>query len=214
MQETQDYALRVEYKGSDEIGLLTDEVNVLLAYIEKEDIMEEEIKKYLTIKAELDSLTEVYNRATIDDKLKNMLKSADKKGVCPAIAIVDIDDFRDFNTNYGHPGGDRVLKYVAAMLRQVTHGIVGRIGGDEFIVGIEDAGDKGEIERSVGEFLDRMQKGFYDEAAGKNISVTCSIGIAIANQNVWRYEDMVNIADAVLYQVKETGKKAFQIKEI
>ena len=204
----------MDHKARDEIGLLTDGVNVLLAYIEKEDILEEEVKRYLTIKAELDSLTEVYNKAAADEKLKNMLRNGAQKGVRSAIGIVDIDDFRDFNTQYGHPGGDRVLKYVAAMLMQVTHGIVGRIGGDEFIVGVEDATDTKEIERSIQEFLSTVEKGFWDEEAEKTISVTCSIGIVIGSAKERRYEDMVNMADAELYLVKEEGKKTYRIKEI
>lgn len=128
-----------------------------------------------------------------------------RKGV---MILLDVDNFKRINDQFGHLEGDKALKRVTTLLQNVfrSDDLIGRLGGDEFMVFI-----KGNIRRSVLEerlqsFLNALRK---DEAE----PITCSVGIAFANGKTFSFDDSVCRADMALYKSKKTGKNHFCYSE-
>ena len=133
IKETQDYSLRIPVKSKDEMGQLSQSINELLAYTEKEKMYEKMEQDKLKQQAESDPLTGVKNKKAIEQYVEETVAYSDENKTPVAIGFLDIDDFRNFNTNYGHQVGDDVICYVAKTLQENISGEVGRIGGDEFV---------------------------------------------------------------------------------
>lgn len=82
------------------------------------------------------------------------------KKVRISVGFLDIDDFKDYNTNYGHQEGDNVIKFVANTLKDNFKGEVGRNGGDEFVFGYEGDISKEELDRKVKKVYDILNNGY------------------------------------------------------
>lgn len=214
VQTEQNYTLRIENCSRDEIGILGDEINLLLEYIEGENEKGKERQQYLKKMAERDSLTEIYNRKTVEKKLKSMLWDKTEPGRKIVIAVLDVDDFKEYNTRYGHQGGDLVLQYIASVLDGIQGAIAGRMGGDEFVLGMEYLQEEHDIEQIMDEVLKRLNEGAYGREAQTRISIYCSIGIAIVDAGQCAYENAIQKADKALYQAKANGKNQFAIMGI
>lgn len=211
VEKQQDYTLRVEKNSKDEIGFLAKEVNELLAYIERENLQEKEEQRKLKRKAELDSLTGVKNKKAIEQQILNMVQQAAESGRRIIVGFLDIDDFKDYNTLYGHQEGDCVIQFVAKTLEKNISGVVGRNGGDEFVFCVEKELNKYETELAAQKLLTELNKGFYSEKAGDVISVPCSIGIVSdAGRNI-NYVNIIQKADEAMYHVKENGKNNYHL---
>lgn len=210
IQKEQNYAVRVEQGRKDELGFLAGEVNRLLEYIEKEDIQEKERQRYLTRQAERDSLTGLKNKKTIENKIQDVVQQAIEKENCIAIGFVDIDDFRDYNTKYGHQQGDRVIQFVASVLKENIKGTVGRNGGDEFIFCVENVTDKKALECDIKAVLKSLNAGIFIKSTGSYVPVPCSIGIVVAKGSNISYSSLIHSADEAMYQAKENGKNTYQ----
>ena len=137
IKATQDYSKRLPKSNSVEMNQLSDEINGLLTHIEDENIQEKERQRHLRELAECDPLTGINNKKAIEQKMLAMVQSATDKKVRISVGFLDIDDFKDYNTNYGHQEGDNVIKFVANTLKENFKGEVGRNGGDEFVFGYE-----------------------------------------------------------------------------
>lgn len=148
-----------------------------------------------------DALTNLPNRRAIDRKLQNF---ADQ-GTPLAVAFCDIDHFKSINDRFGHAVGDRVLKAVAETLAEtMTPHIVGRFGGEEFVVVLPDVdGDTAfalveKARTAVGARTMRVRD--TDEVIGQ---VTFSAGIATCRDHP---EDALREADTLLYEAKNSGR--------
>lgn len=213
IKENSDYSLRIEGKGTNEITELSQEINGLIDYIEKEKLYEKEQKRKLKHKAERDSLTKVFNKETIEKHLKKLLLMCQEEKHGFVLVFVDVDDFKLFNTQYGHMIGDQVLQFVATTLVEETKGIVGRVGGDEFIVGM-DVKDINYLKKLFGCIVKKLNDEFVIEGTMEQITIACSIGIAISKDGSASYESLLVRADDAMYQTKENGKNGFTILEI
>ena len=78
-------------------------------------------------------MTQLFNKNAIENKIHAMIEQANDTHTRIAVGFLDIDNFRDYNTLYGHQEGDRVIRFVASILKENIDGIVGRNGGDEFL---------------------------------------------------------------------------------
>lgn len=213
VQEEQNYALRIENYGKDELGVLACDINHLLNYIEKENLQEKEQQRHLAIQAKRDPLTGINNKKAIEENIWDLIQQAREQHTRVAVAFLDIDDFKGFNTDYGHMAGDRVIQFVASVLERNCGAIVGRNGGDEFLFGIGDVGEE-ELEKMADKLLANLNEGFYCKEAGKRVSVACSIGIVIAEGDDLSYSSLICGADEVMYQAKYEGKNAYLIKNM
>jgi len=120
--------------------------------------------------------------------------------------LFDLDEFKCVNDGFGHQAGDCVLKYFSDLLRDVFRkdDIVGRVGGDEFIVYIKNTTDISVAEEKVSEILTRLKIGVdYD---GIKIIVSVSIGISVIDEKIGSFSEAYRQADNAMYQAKGKGK--------
>lgn len=155
-----------------------------------------------------DSLTRLYNKAYIQSRAREAIEKKDS-GHC-ALFIMDIDNFKEVNDNFGHMYGDEVLSRVAGVVLEVLadNGIAGRIGGDEFMGLIYNVKDKEMIRHILRSIRSRVEYLYSDV---KGINVTCSIGAARFPENCTTYDELFNCADKCLYIAKEKGKNRYII---
>lgn len=150
--------------------------------------------------ASQDPLTGVYNRRAFESALHEYMEDTSKTGG-GVLILLDVDDFKEVNDRLGHLEGDSVLQYVTKLLRTIfrDQDLVGRLGGDEFLVFL-----KGDISREI---LDQRMKKFYDDLSlYENVQITCSAGIACVERENFVYEKSVLQADMALYKSKQSGK--------
>lgn len=172
--------------------------------------MEREIKTQLEAKAQRDSLTGVYNSATSHQLMRQVLVEEDRNGT-GAMIIMDIDYFKQINDYLGHYTGDQVLEETAEILQACfrTDDIVGRLGGDEFMVFMKAVSDPEIVKQRCIEVLDRV-KAVTMEKHGKE--VTLSIGVAMAGGET-DYDVLYRKADQALYQIKKHGRSGVLVME-
>ena len=156
-------------------------------------------------KAQLDSLTHIYNAESshhlIEQEIARLGK--EEKG---ALIILDIDHFKRINDTYGHMAGDDALIRVAALLQENFRkdDIVGRPGGDEFIVYLKRVPDA----QMLAEKCCRLCERIHDIKLEDDQHLTISAGVAMANADT-RYEALFRQADKALYQAKALGRDQF-----
>lgn len=162
--------------------------------------------------AKLDSATGIYNKKAITDMITEEINkaAADNKNRQMYLMILDIDNFKSVNDSYGHYFGDEVIKSFADSLRISVggRGLVGRIGGDEFMVLLKDASVE-----EVRIMLKSMRKGLKMLLAQKQPEYlfSTSIGISQFSKDGTDFETLFKIADAALYIAKEKGKDRYII---
>ena len=156
--------------------------------------------------AQQDPLTGVYNRAGV--KLINARLEQISRGV---LFMLDMDDFKSVNDNYGHAAGDRLLMAIGGVLRETfrTDDIVARVGGDEFVAFLSGSDSRAMAEQKGQELLERV-RGLRVE--GIETQVTVSVGAASAPALGRTYETLSLAADEAMYQVKHSGKGGFILR--
>lgn len=150
--------------------------------------------------AQIDTLTGVYNKAGLQALVERQIRNS-RKSKCHALLFLDIDNFKTVNDTFGHKAGDQLLSLFAKVIRENirSNDIVGRFGGDEFVLLLQD--------------LPSPEVALY-KARGlsvllKNICgypVSASIGIACFPRDGHSYALLAQHADEALYQAKESGK--------
>ena len=161
-------------------------------------------------KATLDPMTQIKNKRAIELITRARIKEASEQNLPIAVGFVDIDNFRDYNTKYGHMQGDEVIKYVAATLKESVEGDVGRTGGDEFTFCILNA-SYDDVEASMKAMCKRLNEGIAILETGEVIPTPCSIGVVIERGTSLDYEEILKHSDEAMYQAKERGKNTYQI---
>ena len=130
------------------------------------------------------------------------------------LGFLDIDDFRDYNTNFGHQEGDEIIQFVAGILQKELKGYVGRNGGDEFVFGYAGNLDKSEIETVISRILKELNENYISPRTKKLMPVPCSIGVVSARGDSLDYANLIQKADEAMYRAKEAGKNTFYIIEL
>ncbi len=171
---------------------------------EKNDISDKQKK------SQIDPLTQVYNKTSAKQMIENVLTVSASHNFCHMMIIIDADNFKEINNKWGHLYGDYVLEAAAARISGTfsSTDIVGRIGGDEFVVFCPDISNP---DKDVPKICDRLLsrlKGIILKD-GQNLSV--SIGVALSPKHGTTYESLYRCADIALYQAKRTGKSSAAI---
>ena len=214
IKETQDYSLRIPVKSKDEMGQLSQSINELLAYTEKEKMYEKMEQDKLKQQAESDPLTGVKNKKAIEQYVEETVAYSDENKTPVAIGFLDIDDIRNFNTNYGHQVGDDVICYVAKTLQENISGEVGRIGGDEFVFCYAGAIGDEKMKADAARILKLLQENYINPESKEQIPITGSLGIVMAKEGGMDYTDLVRIADKAMYEAKNAGKNSYVVKVV
>ncbi len=154
-----------------------------------------------------DSLTNVLNREMILSYLKYLIEHGRPFSLC----LCDIDNFKHVNDNYGHMKGDEVLTHFANVIECSVgdNGVVGRYGGDEFMVileGITEYNDVWAVCHSIKNKVNKLQFKNMDE-----LNVTLTSGISRYPIDGMHYEDIISTADKALYRGKMKGRNCFII---
>lgn len=175
-------------------------------------IEEEEFIKTLKL-ATKDPLTGLYNRRYMFDAIRQMIRKKQNF----SLAFLDLDGFKKYNDKEGHQAGDVILQEFAAVLKlnfnDESKYIIGRYGGDEFILCLLDI-DKRKAQEMLDRFRQEIQKQFAD------IKITVSIGVCEYNSDLEKsdvkdFDELIEKADELLYRVKEFGgNKVFRLRTI
>jgi diguanylate cyclase (GGDEF)-like protein len=161
-----------------------------------------------------DPLTDLPNRTLILGRLEQMLARAQRHQTPVAALFVDLDNFKAINDTLGHAVGDQLLMAVAARLTGVIRqdDAIGRIGGDEFVVIVEDVALDAGPELVAERLLTALNEPFKLGAkAETTITLTASVGIAVAGQG--SAADLLRDADIAMYRAKWDGRNGVAVFE-
>jgi len=175
--------------------------------------IDEEKKEYelLRYQAQKDLLTGLYNKITVNTLITEYLDNSCLPHKKQALFIIDIDGFKEVNDHLGHLFGDAVIADLAQRIEKTFRetDIVGRIGGDEFIVLIKNISKLELIEQKAQELLKYLKRTYSSN--GASYAVSASIGIALCPDHGTLFTDLFNKADHALYYVKEHGKNNYAL---
>jgi diguanylate cyclase (GGDEF)-like protein/PAS domain S-box-containing protein len=162
------------------------------------------LREQLKFRATFDELTGCHNRASIMAALEADIERNPMQAE-RAVMFVDLDRFKEINDRHGHAAGDELLRRVARLLRESMreNDLVGRTGGDEFLVICPDVGG---VERAVG-LAERLAEALRDGIRAETDELRCSvsIGVAWSSGNSSDADTLVAAADAAMYQAKRAG---------
>ncbi len=157
-----------------------------------------------------DSLTDLANRALLQDRLEHALARLDRHGGLLAVLLLDLDAFKTVNDTLGHQVGDQLLALVAERLRTAVRpsDTVARLGGDEFVVLVEDASDPADALAATQRLLGALAAPI--SVASRDIQVRVSVGIAVGGPGA-QPGDLVRDADVAMYQAKADGGSGLRV---
>lgn len=168
-----------------------------------------EANKRLEILSSLDELTQINGRRIFGKILMQLIDKASANETTLSIIMFDIDNFKDYNDNYGHLEGDEVLKKVAKLIEAIVDeakGFSARFGGEEFIAALVGLN----YEETM-KLADRIREGIFNlnlpHAYSSHGRVTVSVGVSV-NQNINLNDknEFIKVADNCLYDAKKRGR--------
>ncbi len=203
IRQTNNFDRHLVYKNNDEFGKLVNECNELLKHISQHT---GRLESY----SYEDALTGLGNRRYFQEKLQNHYSIAKRQSLSVTAIVFDLDFFKQYNDNYGHDGGDAVLRQFAAILRKSFTrdlDIVARTGGEEFIVLVLDV-NASESLRLANRVIERLLNHQIPHIGNPVLGqVTVSAGVATARiEGELSLETLITNADAALYKAKQQGR--------
>ncbi len=180
--------------------------NPLFAVGKTYDIHEQKTLEYLS---RTDSLTGCLNKMTTENSVNEEINSS--RHSTHALFIIDIDNFKAVNDNLGHYFGDTVLHEISDKLHANfrDEDIIGRIGGDEFIVFIKNICDKRIIDVKANAIANVFKNSYSGEK--EDYKISGSVGVSIFPQHGSNYSELYRAADKALYNSKLSGKDCFTV---
>ncbi len=209
---------RVELDTTQDLHLLADEFNQLVDAQKKTSRQVKVKQQYLEFAAHHDPLTHLPNRLMFEDTLKSTVKQAVAERLQFAVFLVDLDNFKFFNDQYGHLIGDKMVAEVGNRLKTMVRDVdlVARLDGDEFVVIQRDVPDR-EAATAVAERLMKVATAPY-EYRGFTLKAAVSVGISCFPLDVHEGQDeellgeeIVNNAAVALQEAKGAGKNQAQL---
>lgn len=160
--------------------------------------------------AQYDPLTNLYNKAAVHAKIEDIILDSSKKDK-HAFFIIDIDYFKNVNDKLGHMFGDELLSGFSNKLSQMidNNGIVGRFGGDEFIICLKNIDSK----QKAKEIAQKILEAFRNFQFRENLKYTISgsIGISLYPEHGNNFKNLFENADKALYFAKTNGRDQYKI---
>lgn len=175
------------------------------------DISEQKLaQQELAKAANTDSLTGLSNRSAFRRYFESILTSKESGDCLAALAMVDIDNFKDVNDVYGHQVGDKVLTLISQRISEcLSDGdLIGRFGGDEICVLFSPVLDKAELKNRLANIQNVVRQAIEFECA--TISVCASIGVVVYPENGRDVEDLFKRVDMALYLAKQRGRNRYE----
>ena len=163
---------------------------------------EKETLEQIYKKIDLDQLTGIFTKAAAQKKMQSLLTNSAKEDF-HALLMIDLDNFKEVNDQFGHLFGDEVLQKTSSLLRRTfgDESIIGRFGGDEFTVMLPN---------STEELTKESLNSFYQQLGlEQDIPIKCSTGFAISDSSSRDYMCLLAQADSAMYSAKKGGKCRF-----
>jgi len=176
----------------------------------------ERVNKQLEILSSIDPLTQVLNRRGLEEVLANSWQINDRQNGDLSVLMLDIDFFKPYNDNYGHPQGDKCLVEVAGALNETLNrstDSLARYGGEEFVVVLPFTPTDGARFKAKELIQSLLIKKIKHEYSSVFPYVTVSIGVATKSplNNVNNANELIKQADLALYQAKKEGRNCYQV---
>ncbi len=193
--------------ATDDQDRLYDKAIGFLTNIDKQEKEAHLLKKM----SELDSLTQIYNKGTTELLINKILDQSNEKTNMHACIIIDLDNFKEINDTFGHQFGDHVIQETAEYLKSIfrQNDIVGRIGGDEFLVFVCNAYSEQIVTDKFLHLLKHFDKNYKNDE--KSVKISISIGVAVYPTHGNTFTALYHNADMALYDAKQHGKNTFKI---
>ena len=161
-----------------------------------------------------DPLTELFNRGYFGERVAAEVSRASRHRHALTIAMVDVDHFKSFNDQHGHAAGDKVLQTIATMLRRSFRktDIVARYGGEEFVIAMPET-DTDSASRKLEHFRQAIARTpIAVPKFSKPVFITVSAGVAGLPLDGTKDEDLIEVADARLFQAKRNGRNQIVVR--
>lgn len=161
--------------------------------------------------AQYDSLTGAANRSLFHDRMRRAVARSRRRGSLLGLIYLDIDHFKPVNDSFGHQAGDALLKELALRLRACVRetDTVARMGGDEFVLLLEDLGARTDGLQIADKIQAAMAKPVCHEGAA--LTLTVSMGLSFAAGGDMSPDDVLKRADAALYEAKAAGRGTYKV---
>jgi len=192
------------------VWLMASDLREALLRLEIENERIRESHARIDVLAHHDSLTGLPNRSLARDRFQQAVALAQRNKQGVALIFLDLDDFKTVNDSLGHATGDLLLRDVAVRIAHAVRGsdTVSRQGGDEFLIVMGGLSD-GEIAATTALKIIELLSAPFD-VKGLQISVTCSLGIALYPENGMDFDTLLMNADVAMYRAKESGHNLFR----
>jgi diguanylate cyclase (GGDEF)-like protein len=170
------------------------------------------VTRHLTEQVDCDPLTGLINHRKVHERLDRELAYARADGLPVAVAMIDVDNFKEINDRFGHQTGDRVLRSLASVLKRTCRGtdIAARYAGDEFMLVLPGL-DLDDAHKVGQRFLVEIAGAHERLTPGSDVTVTVSIGLAVSRGYNRASRQLIAIADAAMYDAKAAGKNRLKI---
>ncbi len=193
-------------RNQEHLDVRIKEIRQLLSHLHGEiTALEAGVVKVL-LDLNTDSLTGLKNRRAIENQINEVLDYTYNERINVGVIMIDIDNFKQINDQWGHPVGDEVLSRIGSLLKSFENQkcSVGRLGGEEFIV--IAIGSETEI-KVLSEFIRRGVENLAPlNTSSLSLSATVSIGTAHSNRFGYVTGELIEKADEALFRAKRSGK--------
>uniref|UniRef100_UPI0040485B8B putative bifunctional diguanylate cyclase/phosphodiesterase n=1 Tax=Aliarcobacter sp. TaxID=2321116 RepID=UPI0040485B8B len=159
-----------------------------------------------------DPLTDLFNQRVFNDMMTYEIKRAARHDYPFALMVIDCDNFKPINDNFGHAFGDKFLQTIADILEEEKRDedIVARYGGDEFTIILPECDENG-AHTVANRISQRIESEKLIAPDNTKVGITISVGICVYPTHTLSQKDMFIIADTMMYQAKEEGKNSIRI---
>lgn len=166
----------------------------------------------LTIEANRDSISGLLNKRAVTSFATGLL--AENPAYTVVLVILDIDNFSEINSSYGHLFGDEVIYKVAGIIKNEigSHGIAGRISGSSFLIVLEDTKNEENLRGVLRAIRTNTEFAFSDRF--ENFRLTCSMGVSAYPKDSSDYDELFMQADKALYIAQQKGQNRYVIYDI
>ena len=207
--KTGDYSSSEIVKTTDELEVISKNINMLATSLKHREISLKESQKQLEHLSTHDELTGLLNRRSFSIKLEYALQKAQRNKTKIAVLFLDLDDFKQVNDTLGHSTGDNLLKAVANRLEMSLResDALARVGGDEFNIFVEGFKNITELQFFAQKILDEFIEPYVD--MDYEIVSSTSIGISIFPDDGKDVETLIKNADLAMYKSKDSGRNNY-----
>lgn len=192
------------------VGLIMKDFRRTLAALHSENERVSKSQKEVEFLATHDTLTGLPNRVLARDRCTHALALNQRNQSHTALLFIDLDNFKTINDSLGHAEGDQLLVIMAERLRSCVRAsdTVSRQGGDEFLIMLDQISD----DRIAAEIAEKIIQSLSQPLTLRHLSITatCSIGIAISDQHVTDYDQLMQRADMAMYKAKAAGRNGYR----